>query len=395
MYLALLDKGVFRSDDAGKRWTPLNSGLANKKITAATLIGNSIFVGTTQGLYRLDSGIWKQMSVDPNRAVHSLVVSGNNLYVATGSNFLGYAPLKSKKMSPRKIYRTSDIGITWTEITPIHESFMKKVKDVNRTKLIANGKTLLVLDRPAFRSRDRGQTWTNLGYDTNLRKNDSSFSLAVNENTFYKVDVYGIQHTTDSGTSWYPLMDGIIGAKVQEVIVFNNRLYMYTGSYIYESSTNGKSCKSVDFDYSDFDDSKFIPKLKGHLIPQSNLHINSTLVIVNKSLYIITPQDEELHIFRLRPGEVVFSLVQKINLRELWTNSDAAKTIFISDVEKKNSNSKNNKQIVYVEYKNRLYKLDFNRLEFRETRLTDTAKQHNWNIERGFKLAGSAQTIYV
>lgn len=390
MYLALQDKGVFQSDDAGMHWTSLSNGLTNKRITAAAVIGNSIFVGTTQGLYRLDSGVWKQLSVASINAVHSLVVSENNLYVAIGSNFLGYASLKSKNTSPRKIYRTSDLGITWTEITPIDRSFMKNVPNLNPTKLMANGETLLVLGSPVFRSRDRGQTWTNLGFDTNLRPTSSSSGLAVDENTFYKVDQHGIQRTTDSGATWHSLMDGIVGAKVQEVIVFNNRLYMYTGSYIYESTTNGKSWKSVDLDYG-----KFIPKLKEHLTPQADLYINSTLVIVDKSLYIITLQDEELHVFRLRPSEVVFSMIQKINLSELWANSEAVKTALLSDVGERNSNSKVNKQTVYLEYKNRLFKLDLNRLELTETRLIDTAKQYKWNIDRGFKLAALAETVYV
>lgn len=381
MYLTLQDKGVFRSDDAGTQWTSLSNGLRNKRITASAVIEDSMFIGTTQGLYRLDSGVWKQLLVDPNNAVHSLAVSENNLYVATGSNFLGSAALKMKNTSPRKIFRSSNFGITWTEITPMDKSFMKNVRNVNPTKLMANGKTLLVLGSPAFRSRDEGQTWTNLGYDTNLRPVRFSLDLAVDENIFYKVDEHGIQRTTDSGALWYPFMDGIVGAKVQEVIAFNNRLYMYTGSSIYESTTNGKSWKSVDLDYG-----KFIPRLKGRLLPQIHLLINSTLVIVDKSLYIITPQDEELHIFRLRPGEVVFSMIQKINSSELWTNSEAAKTALLSEV---------NKQTVYVEYRNRLFKLDLNRLELKETSLVDTAKQHNWNIDRGFKLAASAQTVYV
>ena len=390
MYLALRDTGVFQSDDAGAHWTSLNNGLTNKRITAAAVLKNAIFVGTTQGLYRLDSGVWKQLSVDPINAVHSLVVSENNLYVATGSNFLGYTSLRSKNTSPRKIYRSSDLGLTWTEITPMDKSFMKNVSNVNPTKLMANGKTLLVLGHPAFRSKDRGQTWTNLGFDTKLRPTSSSLGLAINENTFYKVDQQGIQRTTNSGASWHPLMNGIIGTKVEELIVFNNRLYIYTGSYIYESSTNGKSWKTVDLDYG-----KFISKLKGHLRPQTPIFINSTLGIVNKSLYIITPQDNELHIFRLRPSEVVFSMIQKINLSELWTNSEAAKTAPLSDVGEKNSNSKVNKQIVYVEYRNRLFKLDLNPLEFAETRLIDTAKQHKWNIDKGFKLAASAEKVYV
>ncbi|MCY4401439.1 MAG: sigma-70 family RNA polymerase sigma factor [Candidatus Poribacteria bacterium] len=390
MYLVLRGKGIFQSNDAGTRWISLNNGLKNKSITAASVIGNSVFIGTTQGLYRLDSGVWKQLSVDPINAVHSLAVSDNILYVATGSNFLGEELSESKNTMQRKIYRSTNPGITWTEITPMDKSFMNNAAIVNRTKLLIKDKTLLILGDPVFRSRDGGQTWTNLGFDTNFPPLSRTLGLVVAENTYYTVDPRGIRRTSDSGGSWDPFMDGIVGAKVQELIIFDNRIYVHTGSSIYESTTNGTSWKLVDLDHS-----KFTPKLTGRLQPQAYLLVNSKLVVVDKSLYIITPQEEEIHIFRLRPGEDDFSMIQKINPDELFANSEAAKTAVRSDIGEKHSNSKANKQTVYVEYKNSLFKLDLNSLEFTETRLVDTAKQYNWNIDLGFEFAASAETVYV
>ena len=390
MYLVLRDKGVFRSDDAGTHWESLNNGLTNKSITAASVIGDSVFIGTTQGLYRLDSGVWKQLSVDPSNAVHSIAVSDNILYVATGSNFLGEASSESMNNSPRKIYRSTNLGITWTEITPVDKSFMENTTIVNPIKLLVNDKTLVILGQPVFQSRDGGKTWTNLGFNTNLPPLSNSLGLARNENTYYTVDPHGIRRTSDSGGSWDPFMDGIIGTKVRELIIFNNHIYVYTGSSIYESTTSGTSWKSVNLD-----PSKFTPKLMGRLQPQTYFLANSKLAVVDKSLYIITPQEEELHIFRLRPGEADFSMILKINPRELRANSETAKTEVISDIGEKHSNSKVSNQKVYVEYRNSLFKLDPNSLEFTETRLIDYAKQHNWNIDLGFEFAASTETIYV
>ena len=50
MYLALGDKGVFRSTDTGAQWHPLNNGLANKHISAVVAIKDAVFVGTNDGL---------------------------------------------------------------------------------------------------------------------------------------------------------------------------------------------------------------------------------------------------------------------------------------------------------------------------------------------------------
>ena len=38
MYLAFLDKGIFRSTDVGKQWTPINNGLTGKRIYALTAV---------------------------------------------------------------------------------------------------------------------------------------------------------------------------------------------------------------------------------------------------------------------------------------------------------------------------------------------------------------------
>ena len=64
MYLALRDKGVFRSTDTGAQWDPFNEGLTGKHIYTAATIGNMVFVGTNEGLYRLNSGVWERVQED-------------------------------------------------------------------------------------------------------------------------------------------------------------------------------------------------------------------------------------------------------------------------------------------------------------------------------------------
>ena len=61
MYLAVRDTGVFRSTDSGTQWESLNNGLADRIITAAANIEETVFVGTERGLYRLESDAWKEL----------------------------------------------------------------------------------------------------------------------------------------------------------------------------------------------------------------------------------------------------------------------------------------------------------------------------------------------
>ena len=63
VYLALKDEGIFRSIDGGIEWDSLNNGLTGERISAVAAIGETVFTGTNRGLYRLDSDIWKRLSV--------------------------------------------------------------------------------------------------------------------------------------------------------------------------------------------------------------------------------------------------------------------------------------------------------------------------------------------
>ena len=81
LYLALQEKGIFRSTDAGQHWTPLNNGLAGKRIYTVAAMGNTLFAGTNRGLHRLRSSDWHQLLTDTSGAVYALTVDENNLYV--------------------------------------------------------------------------------------------------------------------------------------------------------------------------------------------------------------------------------------------------------------------------------------------------------------------------
>ena len=141
MYLALRDKGIYRSTDGGTQWNLLNNGLASKKISTVAAVGKTVFAGTARGLYRLDAGTWQKLPVETSRAIYALAVSENNLYVGTGPRLLGFTPIEVAQEVPRnashalKIFHSADLGASWTEITP-SLIFLKSIKEsviINRS----------------------------------------------------------------------------------------------------------------------------------------------------------------------------------------------------------------------------------------------------------------------
>ena len=423
MYLALRNNGIFHSIDGGKQWTPLNEGLSGKRIYAVAAVGNTVFAGTNEGLYRLNSSVWEQLQVDVSNAVHSLATTGNNLYVGMGSDPFVLGPPKaggkyaihivSKDSSSLwKIYHSIDLGESWTEITPKDESSVMRAP--RRVKILASGKRLLVLDAVlSFRSNDAGQTWANLGFDRNAITQNIFPAVAVNENTFYRAGEFGIHRTTDAGASWHPFMDGIVGTRIESLIGFNDRLFVHTGSDIVQSTDDDESWKSIRIDTNE---QTFESTEQEH--SHINFSYNSKIAGADGGLYGIIPEKYNLRIFRLSVDNDVLVPIQEVPAFNDETLSNELVTVIAEaeEIHLPNDMKKDPKltkalsyiasfaraggfavsgETLYIEHQRRLFKWKPGDPEWINTELIDLGKQSGADLRKGFKLAVSGETVYV
>ena len=265
LYLAL-DNQVFRSTDAGQQWIPLNEKIETGIVLAIAAVKNTVFVGTTQGLYRADAETWEKLPMDTTKAVHSLAVSENNLYVGTGpdlfqpegrASYLGQAMLDAANSGLWEVFHSTDFGNSWTEITPTSQSLFMKISP--GVKVLASGETLLVLGlMGTFRSSDRGKTWTEfVSFDADTIDPKSVAGLmtlsifpamAANENTFFKVGPFGVNRSTDGGKSWNLFTEGIVDTRIVNLMAFKNGLYINTGTAIAKSTDGGDSWNALRID---------------------------------------------------------------------------------------------------------------------------------------------------
>ena len=431
MYLALRDEGIFRSTDGGTHWDSFNDGLASKKISAVTTVGKTVFAGTARGLYRLDSSTWKKLPVETSRAIYSLAVWENNLYVGTGPDLLGFTPIEEQEV-PRieshtlKIFHSADLGASWTEITPSYKSKDRVIP--SGMMVLAAGETLLASSaKHQYRSTDNGQTWTELAGDADMLMTNRLPAVVMNETTFYKAGPFGIFRTTDSGESGSLLIDGMVGTRLKDLVVFNNRLYAYTGFAVYQSTDAGVSWK--EFPTAEM---SFMKETTTTIVSskpdRAHFHafFDSKLVVDDNNLYFLSRKDNSLRISALSTDGDIPSPVQSMPtfddetlLRKLRIGSEEAKETHLSDGSEKEHQSivsidsppfkkgtylKARRVVVCndvfyavfsTEHGRTLFKWRLGDPEWTNTGLTDRSQLSYSDSRAELKLAVLGETIYV
>ena len=408
IYLALRDEGIFQSTDGGIHWKPLRAGLAGERISAITAVENILFAGTNRGLHRLDSGVWRKLPVGRSNTVYSLAASEKNLYVGIGSDMfeLTLQDMKQKvednESNAAQIFRSRDLGTSWTEITP--KSTSRWTQHPSGVKLLVAGETLLALGITQFRSTDGGETWTDLGIEANTSILNSFPATAADKRTFYKAGVRGIHRTTDGGESWRLFMDGMIGTRAISLVSRNNTLYTHTANEVFQSMNGGRSWKSLRV-------------AAGAVPPESveqkpsdiKLSFDSKLLVSGNTLYLVVLTEYNLRIFRLSTDGNLLIPLQGIPTFDDKTLSVGLRTdsqkdehsrfskIMLDSSEKyvKNKTLAVSQGVFYAEYKRRLFKWRLGDPEWTNTGLIDIGEAIDGDSHSGFKIAVSGETVYV
>ena len=398
MYLALKNRGIFRSTDGGAHWNLLNDGLTAEKISAVTAIEKTVFAGTENGLYRLDSDVWEKLPLDTSGAVCSLAVSVTDLYVGIGHEMLvrltrmEWEGIQHGDLHFVKIFHSTDLGASWTQIK-LGGEHLRKRSPAGIT-VLAEGKTLLALSSAQSRSTDGGQTWTELEKDYNFSRESRLPAVMVNERTYYKANVGGIHRTMDSGASWHTFMNGVMGTTIKDLVAFNNSLYAHTGYDVYQSTDAGVSWK----------------KLWNHEreavlnIPTTRSIFGSNLIPVGDILYSLEGPEtgvDNVGIFHLSMDRDMLIPVRdvpifdrkKIGDEKFYYKSEDREYIRIFRLRTETAAA--SRDTFYIEYGGELYKWKLGDSEWTGTGLVDNGFGYDGKFGDGFKLAVLGETVYV
>ena len=408
MYLVLQTK-VFRSEDVGNQWEPIGNGF---RIWDALAIDNTLFVGTNRGLLRFTDD-WEKLPVPTSQGIKSLVVAEDRLYVGTitiRNPQPGGSPYASA-------FYSTDLGDLWIDTTPDPDQYSPVKLGVAVEVVSVDNTLMLVGSSGVVLSYNGGETWMDpMPGPHTFRSFFGAFpTVALDENNFYKIANRGIVRSTDSGKTWHLFMTGILNSRVPNLVVFKNVLYALTPTEMLKSTDGGESWESVGLMGANEKTSHpFFPPVLPNLGKGFN-PLTTKFATANGVLYVSNSEHDSVTLFRLSDaGDVllpvedvpdfeedtlhtewqkkrteavknrhgVHEVMRQWNQEQIYEEQETNGTFTVAD------------DTVFMEYRHKLYRWQFDETGWHDTGLEDHAEISPTG-RKGLALAVSGNTVYA
>jgi photosystem II stability/assembly factor-like uncharacterized protein len=247
VYAESQNGGLGYSTNGGTSFSTGTSGISSSDrknwCTPIALDWNNtltLYTGT-QNLYKTTTGMqsWTAISADLTRGVNGRIGTITTIDVAKSNSNVIYVGTDDGKVSV-----TTDGGTTWTDVTgslPIH--WVTRVTadpdSANVVYVTLSGYLEDLTGAHIYRSRNYGQTWTNIGSNLpNFPLNDVIVDPVYRPNLYVASDA-GVMYSTNMGGSWSVLSTGLPEVPVHDLTLHSPTRKLY-------AFTHGRSSFSVD-----------------------------------------------------------------------------------------------------------------------------------------------------
>lgn len=225
IFAATAGSGMFRSTDNGNNWILINNGLTDSYINSVTMHGSTLYIATGDGLfYSTDNGdIWANVDPELNFGFNSVFATSDYIYAGKDATTFCFTP-------DRKKYSSCTISRLDTIVT----SFAK----IDTVMFIGTTKKGVLF------STDNGKSWQKTKTKPFSFYDNPIQFLTSNGSTLYAGSDRGASFSTDYGNTWTNKEVGICGneGEVYSIIKRGTELFAATeGCGAYRSPDSGKS----------------------------------------------------------------------------------------------------------------------------------------------------------
>ena len=403
MYLVLSTE-VFRSEDVGSQWEPMSIGQTlkidnmpdpNFLIWDALAIDNTLFVGTSQGLFQFTDA-WEKLSVPTSQGIKSLAAAGDRLYIGTTN--VSQQPRADRNLYAAVFYST-DLGDSWTDITPDTDKHLHKI--IAAVEVVPVGGTLMLVGvGGVLVSYDRGETWIDPRRDRGVL---GTFPVvAVDESNFYITNPSGITRSTNGGITWHPFMTGIVNSRVSELVTVKNVLYALTREEMYKSADGGESWETIGLNAKEntsFQGAKAkVTTANGVLYASTSRLEDVTFFRLSNTGDVFLPvegvpdfKEDPLHVEQSKKAKEAIENGVDLNKIAEMLEADQARAF---EEWKTNGIFTVTDDTVFMEYRHKLYRWRRGETAWHDTGLEDL-EGTSPIYGKGFTLAVSEDTVYA